>query len=191
MERKPQVGQIYIHFKNKLYQVIAIAHHSETNEKLVVYQALYGQYGVCARPYDMFISEVDHEKYPDVKQKYRFELVTDLAGINKNENINADGENLESKSTNENTNVDINIDTSINSEEKPNPILMEFLDADSYQDKYNLLVSMRDSITDKLIDDMAVVLDVVIPEGDLDSRYEALKYTIQTKQHYEYSNRLR
>lgn len=70
-------GRRYRHFKGNLYQVILIARHSETQERMVVYQALYGDYGFYVRPYDMFASLVDKEKYPDVEQEYRFALVED------------------------------------------------------------------------------------------------------------------
>lgn len=66
---------VYMHFKGKLYQVIDVAKNTETNEMMVVYRALYGDYGLFVRPLEMFMSKVDKEKYPDAKQEYRYELV--------------------------------------------------------------------------------------------------------------------
>lgn len=78
--RKIEVGNVYKHFKNKYYIVIDIVNDCESNnddeyKKIVIYKALYGEFLTWARPYEMFASEVDREKYPDVKQKYRFEEV--------------------------------------------------------------------------------------------------------------------
>ena len=86
MDRDIRVGDIVRHFKREnvspetseyLYKILAFASHTESGEKLVIYQGMYPPFKVCARPYDMFMSEVDRVKYPDVKQKYRFEKIED------------------------------------------------------------------------------------------------------------------
>lgn len=71
--REIKINTIYRHFKGKKYLVLDVAKNSENNEKYVVYRALYGDNDLWIRPLDMFLSEVDREKYPEVKQKYRFE----------------------------------------------------------------------------------------------------------------------
>lgn len=73
----PQAGEIWRHFKNKKYQILTVAMHTETREMLVVYKALYGDRKDYVRPLDMFMSEVDPEKYPEVQENYRFEKIAD------------------------------------------------------------------------------------------------------------------
>ncbi len=75
MARDLKIGRVYRHFKGDLYLVEDVCTYSETEEELVLYRALYGEGKLWARPLKMFLSEVDHVKHPEVKQKYRFELV--------------------------------------------------------------------------------------------------------------------
>lgn len=233
MNRRPSSGEIYRHFKDKLYQIITIAKHSETGEELVIYQALYGDYKCYARPLEMFVSEVDHEKYPNVKQKYRFERRTSCEtevvcektvykvenvekqqkesvqrpietssfqtteSFIKKDNINRNINKVESLSLNrqentKNRNIAENSSSkdrikNMSTEEK----MMAFFDTDDLEERYKILSSLRDDITDTMIDNMAVVMDIVIEDGNLTKRYDDLKHAIQTKQRYEQNTRLR
>ena len=195
----PLPGEKYLHFKNKLYQVIAVAKHSETMEPYVVYQALYGDFGVYIRPYDMFVSEVDHEKYPEVTQKYRFAYVDHT----KNETLRTERAEHKKIPVNQNVEQQENVPAvtaavstaelqeqnmvqrESDVEEQINPWLLRFLDTDTMEKKYQIVCDIKNDITDRLIDDLAVAVDVVIPEGKLSDRYEQLKYCIRTRQKYE------
>ncbi len=73
--RELKINGLYRHFKDKMYKVLGTAYDCETLEEKVIYLALYGDYKIWVRDKDVFLSEVDHIKYPEVKQKYRFEEV--------------------------------------------------------------------------------------------------------------------
>ena len=199
MNRIPKSGELYRHFKNKLYQVVGVAAHSETGEQLVIYQALYGDFKLYARPLEMFTSEVDHEKYPDVARKYRFEKVErDEPQPEGVKSASQNVSNFEEEKAQEQPQTYANE----NRNEKTEPVrrnwagktaeekLTEFFDTDDLEMRYNILVSLKGELNDLMINNMAVVLDVVIPDGDADTRYEELKRCIRTKQRYE-NSRLR
>lgn len=195
LARELVIGGFYRHFKNKLYQVKGIAYHSETKEKMVVYQAMYGDYSLYVRPYDIFLSEVDHAKYPDVTQKYRFQETTPVefeAQIVKQTEFKAQAIKDEPvqvlsdvKPDSENDTTSVELDLSDNDEEKPDKILMDFLDIDTYQEKLKYIDIVRDRLDDKIIDAMAASLDVEVPEGSLDKRYQSLKQVISAHAKYE------
>ena len=144
----------------------------------------------------MFISEVDHVKYPEVTQKYRFEKIERV--VIESEDGRIPEETIQAVAPKESVFPDVSVEDEQESEEIstsdemiPDSRLLQFLDEESMEEKYNLLVSFGNNISDKLIDDMAVVMDVVIPEEDVLERLDQLKYAIRTRQRYEYSNRLR
>ncbi len=215
----PRPGERYLHFKNKLYQILCIAEHTETEEQMVVYQALYGNFSCYVRPLRLFMEEVDHGKYPDVLQKYRFERVDD----GKPQKVNKEAESLQerrevkaesefarqdkasdkeciqqekkqdlnvSQKNGEKAEDSIRLLQENGEEAQADPALLRFLDADTLEEKYQLLKSMEHSITERLIDDFSAVLDLVIPEGSLDYRYHQLLSSIGTMQRYE-NTRLR
>ena len=187
----PKNNEIYRHFKGNLYKVITLAVHSESGEQMVVYQALYGDLTVYCRPLDMFVSEVDHEKYPEVTQKLRFEPVDGLLNMDEEklvETVKKENDIPETEVENDNLSMDEPVAMNQDQGEEQgevDPLILEFLDAETTAQKKNILTALHHRITDEMINTLAVVMDVVIEEGELEDRYYQLKSCLETKERYE------
>ncbi len=145
MRNIPVEGEFYRHFKGNEYQIIAVAEHSEDSSQMVVYKAMYGEGKCYVRPLDMFMEEVDREKYPDATQKYRFEKV----------------------------------------EYQVSPKVMEYLEAETYKEKLDIVLKLRDTITEDMIYTMAMAHDISLCEGDVTKKYESLCSALQILARYD------
>lgn len=188
MARQLVIGGFYRHFKDKLYQVKGTAIHSETKEKMVIYQGLYGSYEMYVRPYDMFLSEVDHIKYPDVVQKYRFELIDIKTGKSLEADYEENNQNMESEKSEEleeSKESEKSEESEESEESEQDSKLIRFLDAYDYKEKLDILTSMRGELNDGLIDIMAESIEVAVPEGDITDRYNSLRKCLMAHTKYE------
>lgn len=208
MQQTPRPHEIYKHFKGNLYQIVTLAEHSETGEQLVIYQALYGDFKTYARPLSMFTEKVDKVKYPDTTQEYRFE-VANMASetnagnikraeiISSTENINSteticEIESINSTENTKNTEYVGSAEDMANEAELPNidPMVMEFLDASTYEERLNILAGLHHRITDDMINVMAMATDIEVKPGDIEERYIEFRNCLMTMEKFE-CNRLR
>lgn len=173
MRPNPKPQEMYRHFKGNIYQIRCLAKHSETGEMMVVYQAMYDTFQIYVRPLNMFMEEVDCIKYPDARQRYRFELMQDTDDISSSDRPQ---ERVQITESDEQLNID--------------PLVMEFLDADTYEQRLDILAALRDRVTDDMINTMAVAVDLEIKDGEIGERYEELKRCLLTFEKFE-CNRLR
>lgn len=212
----PKPHEIYKHFKGNLYQVVTIAEHSETGEQLVIYQALYGDFKTYARPLVMFTGEVDRQRYPEVTQRFRFELQgtdadrqireTEAAGVehpvSTQTTVTASqpaaaqatpivAQNIAAQATATAAQTTI-APVSPAEDEEPalDPLVLEFLDADSYEEKLNILAGLHHRITNEMITTMAISCDIEVNDGEPEERYEELENCLLTMEKFE-CNRLR
>lgn len=165
--RIPKKGEIYRHFKGNLYEIVLIARDSETLEEKVVYKEVEGD-AAYVRSLPMFVSLVDKEKYPNVTQEFRFELVQETKSEKK---ILQSG-------------------TEINSDTADSGIIMEYLDQIDVNDKIEYLLRVKDRITDEFICVVAQSLDFTESKEELQDRYEDILRYLRTVARYE-SGRLR
>ena len=187
MREDPKPGEFYRHFKDKMYQIIAVAVHSEKKEKLVIYQALYGEYGVYARQLDMFMSEVDKEKYPDAAQKYRFEKIENIGERSKNSSL-SNCENDDILYTDEKNISDKVLKDNIQSDKATylgKNYFIEFLEADSFSDKKEIILANREFISDRELDTMYEIYGLKRQNIDKDIDIADLIGYLDMQQQYE------
>lgn len=212
MRNEPKPLQVYKHFKGNYYQVVEIAKHSETGERLVIYRPLFEGTDVYARPLEMFLSEVDREKYPDVKQKYRFALVTgkhkrsgqeeepaeetmeepaEEAGEGAVEEPAQDTEEEPMEEPAEDTEEEPAAEPAEKTEDVPDKdVLDAFLDAQTSEEKLDILTGSWKTITEDNIDNIAVVLDMELTGETLEEKYKEILNCLKLRAKYE-SSRLR
>lgn len=159
MRSLPVPGEFYRHFKNRIYQIIALAYDSETSEQMVVYQALYGDFRIWVRPLSMFMEEVDRRKYPDAPQQFRFEKV-DISNEKTLENGSSEAV------------------------EEPRPMsqhLLEFFDAmdeKNYDKMLEALAKLSGDATQKEIDDICLVMDMTTIGVSVDEQIAEIRRQI-------------
>lgn len=170
MDRIPKPGECYRHFKNKLYQIITVAEHTETSEKMVVYQALYGTFRTYVRPLAMFLSEVDREKYPEALQKYRFERVEP----GEEEEVMEPGTEAEPIEGEENCEEQMN-----------NKNLLAFLDAESYHEKLEVLRSRKSRFTPTELRAICEILETGRLEASVEEQYYSVERFLETQIKYD------
>lgn len=187
MRQIPVPQEIYRHFKGNLYQIVTIAEHSETGEKFVIYQALYGDFKIYARPLSMFMEKTDKEKYPGAQQEYRFECIRSderiyfdvrgsaEAGI-KEEMVQAEAGGREEQVEEGEANLD--------------PVVAEFLDASTCGERLNILSALHHRITGDMLNIMSIALDIELKPGDIEEQYAEFRNCLALMERFE-SNRLR
>ena len=186
-ERIVRPGEFYRHFKNKLYQIVTVARHSETGERMVVYQALYGDYGVYVRPYDMFTSEVDHEKYPEVTQQWRFERVEpeqNAAGMAAGCGQAAAGNGQVAAGTGQ---VAGNRQDSRRyyADRTPDPAFLQFLDTEDFDLRMECLKALEERVTQQELDSIYLVLDMKPEQGSLQEQLDAVRRFLTMQKRYD------
>lgn len=191
MERKVFPGEFYRHFKNKLYQIITIAIDSESGEPMVVYQALYDDFRTYVRPLDMFLSEVDRDKYPQVEQQYRFEQVEFPAHsfvekktlphmrlAESNVVLNTSAASATERTT-------PNLPPNEREGDLPNPDFLRFLEAETPEAKMACLEALKKTAGQSELDSIYVALDMKPQTGTVAEQLEDIRRYLNMQKHYD------
>lgn len=193
----PKQGEIYRHYKGNLYQIVAIATHTETEEEMVVYQALYGEFKYFVRPLSMFMEKVKING----QNISRFELVTDNINNENIENVNIDNVNMNKTLKDRSIHINLNRDDILeimegsisdnkdalesNFEDTCN--MMGFLDAKTYTEKMNILKEMHanNMLDEHILRNCAMSIDCVVDEDGIDEQYYSIMNCLNMLSKYE------
>ena len=197
----PVAGQIYKHFKGNLYKVLAVAVHTESEEKLVVYQSVDNPDRVFARPLEMFMSDIDRFRYPLIRAKYRFTLVSEPELENNGEetkeeetiketpNEDTKGEDVKDEETEEQSDDDSAVYKD-NGELVIDPYVEGVLDEKEFSKKIEFFEMLRGKCTEDMLTTIAISLDIQLQEGSIEDKYSQILRTLKMHEKYE-TSRLR
>lgn len=225
--KKPVSGEFYRHFKGKIYQIRELAKDSETGEEMVVYQGMYPPFQVWVRPLSIFLEKVDHEKYPECCQQYRFERLVFQNTLQQNmmrENGMDDRSDSVSGQTMEGLSVHKMVQNNsklqeqkqiqkagaavtmsdrelreilindqgeklltgrMTDEEVARRGFLALLDAETYREKRQILVGLREYLNELYLNNLAAALDIVLEEGSSQEHYYTLLHCLETYEKYE------
>lgn len=207
MERKrPVPGMFYRHFKGNIYQIRELAKDSETEEDMVIYQGMYPPFQVWVRPLSMFLDRVDQDKYPECRQQYRFESVVfqntsqrdvmQESGVaNTTDSVSRQEMEMDSAaepvSDRELRKILMNdqgeklLTGRMADEEIARRGFLALLDADTYREKRQILVGLREYLNELYLNNLAAALDIVLEEGSSQEHYDTLLHCLETYEKYE------
>ena len=200
----PVAGRIYKHFKGNLYKVLAVAVHTESEEKLVVYQSVENPDRVFARPLEMFMSDIDRFRYPLIRAKYRFTLVSEPeeetnGEETKEEEILSDSvliseqEEETEPSKTEVTDEQSDDDSAVykdNGELVIDPYVEGVLDEKEFSKKIEFFEMLRGKCSEDMLTTIAISLDIQLQEGSIEDKYSQILRTLKMHEKYE-TSRLR
>lgn len=218
MKQKPVAGEFYRHFKGNIYQVRVLARDSETQKEKVVYQAMYPPFTCWVRDLEEFSGEVDHGRYPDVEQKYRFEKVVFEEGtfvpqkaassvlnetgtesrIEQPESV-CKGNRQVSEGTDSGEQVSDEmllkalktgqperyLQQKMTEEEIARRGFLQLLDAETFREKRQIFIGLKQYLDERMLSNIAVALDIVLEEGDIETQYESIMRCLEAFEHYE------
>lgn len=177
----PRPQEIYRHFKGNVYQIVAVATHTETDEELVIYQAMYGDFKIYARPLAMFLERVDRAKYPNASQEYRFEKMEVCAARADDEAQKSEPENVKvvAPETVEEETCEMQEEGCLD------PLVAKFLDATKHEERLHIMSALHHRITANMLTTMAIAVGVELKSKDVEEQYEELKGCLITLERYE------